>query len=89
MRAPIERSTISNFINQVSGKMYALHSTIRAPRPLGQAIAAGTHAFGNGSSQVPSRLQPASSACKSARVRPETGLDRPCGQPGHSLEVTT
>jgi hypothetical protein len=70
--------------------MYALHSTTRAPRPLGQALAAGTHAFGNGSSsQVPSRLQPASSACKSDRVRPETGLDRPCGQPGHSLEVMT
>jgi hypothetical protein len=74
----------------MAGKMYSLHSTNRAPHPLGQAIAAGTRAFGKGSSsQVPSRLQAASFACNSDRVRPEIGLDRPCGQPGHSLKVMT
>jgi hypothetical protein len=90
MRAAIEWIARLDLINQVSGKMYSLHATTRTPRPLGDAIAAGMRAPGNGaSSQIPSYLQPASSACKSDRVRPETGLDRPCGQPGHSLKVMT
>jgi hypothetical protein len=90
MRAAIERIARFDVCNQVSGKMYSQHSPIRAARPLGHAIAAGTRAFGKGwNSQIPSRLQPAASVCNSDRVRPETGLDRPCGQPGHSRGFVT
>ena len=87
MRAAIERIATYCLRNQVSGKMYSLHPTIRAPRPLGHAIAAGTRACWI--SQIPSHLQAAMSVCNSDRVRPETGFDRPCGQPGRSLKVMT
>jgi hypothetical protein len=78
----------SDFTKRIARTMYALHHVTRDPRPLGMALAARTRAPGNGfDSQLPSRLQPASTACNGARS--EASLDRPRGQPGHSRRFTT
>jgi len=83
-------STDLDFPDQLSRKMYAPHSTIRAPRLLGKAIAARTRARWHGSSRhVLSRLQPTSPVGIDERVHPETGFDRPRRQPGQSLKFMT